>query len=159
MTLSVVTLAKGQLRSPKETLMSVEFFCTLLLGNKELHDSCSEHVQFSHHFSLGPSCMKCNLWRALFFKNTLLVKLIIVLSFFSLRFLYTISKLWDFWNISHLNDSNRLIKINSFFVNSEVRNVEIWTYFPESGKKNARLEEMGSHWQYFRHDPGITNFT
>ena len=50
MTLSVVTLPEGQLRSPKETLMSVEFFCKLLLGNKELRDSCSE--QFSHHFSL-----------------------------------------------------------------------------------------------------------
>ena len=49
MTSSVVTLPEGQLRSPKETLMSVEFFCKLLLGNKELRDSCSE--QFSHHFS------------------------------------------------------------------------------------------------------------
>ena len=50
MTLSVVTLPEGQLRSPKETLMSVEFFRKLLLGNKELRDSCSE--LFSHHFSL-----------------------------------------------------------------------------------------------------------
>ena len=43
------TLPERQLRSPKETLMPVEFFCNLLLGNKELRDSCSE--QFSHHFS------------------------------------------------------------------------------------------------------------
>ena len=50
MTLTVVALPEGQLRSPKATLMSVEFFCKLLLGNKELRDSCSE--QFSHHFSL-----------------------------------------------------------------------------------------------------------
>ena len=48
--LSVVTLPEGQLRSPKETLMSVEFLSQLLLGNKELRDSCSE--QLSHHFSL-----------------------------------------------------------------------------------------------------------
>ena len=48
MTLTVVTLPEGQPRSPKETLMSLEFFCKL---NKELRDSCSE--QFSHHdFSL-----------------------------------------------------------------------------------------------------------
>ena len=40
-----VTLLKGQLCSPKETLMSLEFFCKLLLGKKELRDSCSE--QFS----------------------------------------------------------------------------------------------------------------
>ena len=52
MTLSVVTLPEGQLRSPKETLMSVEFFCKLLLGNGELRDSCSISEQFSHHFSL-----------------------------------------------------------------------------------------------------------
>ena len=39
------TLLKGQLCSPKETLMSLEFFCKLLLGKRELHDSCSE--QFS----------------------------------------------------------------------------------------------------------------
>ena len=50
MTLSVVTLPEGLLLSPKETFMSVEFFCQLLLGNKELRDSCFE--QFSHHFSL-----------------------------------------------------------------------------------------------------------
>ena len=50
MTLSVVTLPEAKLRSPKETLMSLEFFCKLLLGNKELRDSCSE--QFSHHFSI-----------------------------------------------------------------------------------------------------------
>ena len=56
-------------------------------------------------------------------------------SFFSLRFLYTISKLWEFLNISHLSDCKRLIKIHSFFVNSEVRNVEICTYFLESAKK------------------------
>ena len=48
MTLSVVTLPEGKLRSTKETLMSLEFFCKLLLGIKELRDSCSE--QFSHHF-------------------------------------------------------------------------------------------------------------
>ena len=47
---SVVTSPEGQLLSAKETLMLVEFFCKLLLGNKELRDSCSE--QFSHHFSL-----------------------------------------------------------------------------------------------------------
>ena len=50
MTLSVVTSPEGQPRSAKETLMLVEFFCKLLLGDKELRDSCSE--QFSHHFSL-----------------------------------------------------------------------------------------------------------
>ena len=50
MTLRVVTLPEGKLRSTKETLMSLEFFCKLLLGNKELRDSCSE--QFSHHFSI-----------------------------------------------------------------------------------------------------------
>ena len=38
-------------------------------------------------------------------------------------------------NISHLNDSKRLIKILSFFVNFEVRNVKICTNFLESGKK------------------------
>ena len=62
MTLTVVALPEGQLRSPKATLMSVEFFCKLLLGNKELRDSYSE--QFSHiisHLLYGPSCMKCNL--------------------------------------------------------------------------------------------------
>ena len=37
-----VTLLKGQLCSPKETLMSLEFFCKLLLGKKELRGSCSE---------------------------------------------------------------------------------------------------------------------
>ena len=68
-----------------------------------------------------------------------MVKLIIVLSFFSLRFLYTISKLWGFLNISHLNDCKRLIKIHSFFVNSEVRNVEICTYFLERAKKKKCL--------------------
>lgn len=66
-----------------------------------------------------------------------MIKLIIVLSFFSLRFLYTISKLWGFLNISHLNDCKRLIKIQSFFATFEVRNVEICTYFLESAKKMA----------------------
>ena len=61
MTLSVVTntLPEGQLRSPKETLMSVEFFCKLLLGTKELCDSCSE--QFSHHFSLVLWAVLCEM--------------------------------------------------------------------------------------------------
>ena len=57
MTLSVVTLPEGQLRSPKETLMSVEFFYKLLLGNRELRDSCSE--QFSHHWSRLVICYWC----------------------------------------------------------------------------------------------------
>ena len=74
------------------------------------------------------------LWR---FTKLVSAKEVVRRSFFSFVLVHN-KQVMGLLNISHRNDCKRLIKIHSFFVNSEVRNVEICTYFLENTKKKKK---------------------
>ena len=159
MTWSLVTLPEGQLRSPKETLMSVEFLILSVTFKKQ-------GIKWQLLWTVLASFLTCFMgrlvwnatYRELYSLKYTLGKTYHCLKFIFPSFLVHNKQVMGLFKHFSPKWGKRLIKIHSFFVNSEVRNVEICTYFLESAKKNARLEEMGSHWLSFGHDRG-TNFT